>query len=134
VTDPRVERYAALLIDTCLGVEAAQQVIVWGMPLARPSIEEVTRRLGQRRAYPLLRLTFGGGLVYHRDWIRHAAPLEVIAEPAPIDVHAFEHCDGLIAISAPELVSDAGARAGRRDDERGVRGLPLRRMPARLGG
>ena len=107
MTDPRVERYAALLIDTCLGVEAGQQVIVWGMPLARPLIEEVTRRLGQRRAYPLLRLTFGGGLVYHRDWIRHA-PLDVIAEPAPIDVHAFEHCDGLIAISAPENTRDGG--------------------------
>jgi aminopeptidase len=105
VTDPRVQRYATLLIDTCLGVEAGQQVIVWGMPLARPLIEEVTRQLGQRGAYPLLRLTFGGGLVYHRDWIRHA-PLDVIAEPAAIDVHAFEHCDGLIAISAPENTRD----------------------------
>jgi aminopeptidase len=105
VTDPRVERYATLLIDTCLGVEAGQQVIVWGMPLARPVIEEVTRQLAQRGAYPLLRLTFGGGLVYHRDWLRHA-PLEVIAQPAPIDVHAFEHCDGLIAISAPENTRD----------------------------
>ena len=45
------------------------------MPLARPLLEEVTRQLGQRGAYPLLRLTFGGGLVYHRDWVRHA-PLE----------------------------------------------------------
>jgi aminopeptidase len=105
VTDPRVEGYATLLIDTCLGVEAGQQVIVWGMPLARPLIEEVTRQLGQRRAYALLRLTFGGGLVYHRDWVRHA-PLDVIAEPAPIDVHALEHCDGLIAISAPENTRD----------------------------
>jgi len=107
VTDPRVERYATLLIDTCLGVEAGQQVIVWGMPLARPLIEELTRQLGRRGAYPLLRLTFGGGLVYHRDWVRHA-PLDVIAQPAPIDVHAFEHCDGLIAISAPENTRDGG--------------------------
>ena len=105
MTDPRVERYATLLIDTCLGVRAGQQVIVWGMPLARPLIEEVTRQLGRRGAYPLLRLTFGGGLVYHRDWVRHA-PLEVIGEPAPIDVHAFEQCDGLIAISAPENTRD----------------------------
>jgi len=105
VTDPRVERYATLLIDTCLGVEGGQQVILWGMPLARPLIEAVIRQLGQRGVYPLVRLTFGGGLVYHRDWLRHA-PLDVIAEPAPIDVHAFEHCDGLIAISAPENTRD----------------------------
>jgi aminopeptidase len=107
VSDPRVERYATLLIDTCLEVEAGQQVIVWGMPLARPLIEAVTRQLGQRGAYPLLRLTFGGGLVYHRDWIRHA-PLDVISQPAPIDIHTFEQCDGLIAISAPENTSDGG--------------------------
>jgi aminopeptidase len=105
VTDPRVERYATLLVDTCLGVERGWQVLVWGMPMARPLLEEVTRQLGQRGAYPLLRLTFGGGLVYHRDWVRHA-PLEVLAAPASIDVHTFQHCDGLIAISAPENTRD----------------------------
>jgi aminopeptidase len=113
VTDPRVERYATLLIDTCLGVERGWQVIVWGMPMARPLLEEVTRQLGRRGAYPLLRLTFGGGLVYHRDWVRHA-PLDVLAEPAPIDVHAFQHCDGLIAISAPENTRDGGDIAAER--------------------
>jgi aminopeptidase len=113
VTDPRVERYATLLIDTCLGVERGWQVIVWGMPLARPLLEEVTRQLGRRGAYPLLRLTFGGGLVYHRDWLR-TAPLDAIAEPAPIDVHAFEHCDGLIAVSAPENTRDGSDIAAER--------------------
>jgi aminopeptidase len=113
VTAPRVARYATLLIDTCLAVQAGWQVIVWGMPLARPLIEEITRQLGQRGAYPLLRLTFGGGLVYHRDWIRYA-PLDVIAEPAAIDVHAFERCDGLIAISAPENTRDGSDIAAER--------------------
>ncbi len=113
MTDPRVERYATLLIDTCLGVERGWQVIVWGMPLARPLLEEVTRQLGRRGAYPLLRLTFGGGLVYHRDWVRHA-PLDVLAEPAAIDAHAFEHCDGLIAISAPENTRDGSDIAAER--------------------
>jgi aminopeptidase len=108
VTDPRVERYAELLIDTCLGVEAGQQVLVWGMPLARPLIEAVTRGLARRGAYPLLRLTFGGGLVYHRDWLR-SAPLDRIAVPAPIDVHALETCDALLAVSAPENTSEGAA-------------------------
>ena len=113
MNDPRIERYATLLIDTCLGVERGWQVIVWGMPMARPLLEEITRQLGRRGAYPLLRLTFGGGLVYHRDWVRHA-PLDVLAEPASIDVHAFQRCDGLIAISAPENTRDGSDIAAER--------------------
>ena len=113
MSDPRVERYATLLIDTCLGVERGWQVLLWGMPMARPLLEEVTRQLGRRGAYPLLRLTFGGGLVYHRDWVRHA-PLDVLAEPASIDVHAFQQCDGLIAISAPENTRDGSDIAAER--------------------
>lgn len=113
MTDPRVERYATLLVDTCVGVQPGWQVIVWGMPLARPLLEEVTRQVGRRGAYPLLRLTFGGGLVYHRDWVRHA-PLDVLAEPAPIDVHAFQNCDALIAISAPENTRDGSDIAAER--------------------
>ncbi len=105
MADSRVERYAALLLDTCLHVEPDWQVLVWGYPQARPLLEAVVRELGRRGAYPLLRLTFGGGLVYHRDWLRHA-PLEKIAEPAPIDVYALDRCDALLAIAAPENTRD----------------------------
>jgi aminopeptidase len=78
---------------------------VWGYPQARPLLEAVTREIGRRGAYPLLRLTFGGGLVYHRDWVRHA-PLELLREPAPIDVHTLDHCDALLAIAAPDNTRD----------------------------
>ncbi len=78
---------------------------MWGYPQARPLLEAVTREIGRRGAYPLLRLTFGGGLVYHRDWVRHA-PLELLAEPAPIDVHTLDHCDALLAIAAPDNTRD----------------------------
>ena len=61
VRDGRVERYAELLLDTCLGVERGWQVMVWGTPWARPLLEEVMKQLAERGAYPLLRLTFGGG-------------------------------------------------------------------------
>jgi aminopeptidase len=105
VTDPRVERYAALLVGTCLRVQPGWQVLVWGYPQARPLLEAVMRQLGRRGAYPLLRLTFGGGLVYHREWLRHA-PLDRITEPAPIDVHALDHCDALLAVAAPENTRD----------------------------
>jgi aminopeptidase len=105
LSDPRIERYAALLLDTCLHVERGWQVFVWGYPQARPLLEAVTREIGRRGAYPLLRLTFGGGLVYHRDWVRHA-PLELLGEPASIDVHALENCDALLAIAAPDNTRD----------------------------
>jgi aminopeptidase len=108
-------------------VERGWQVLVWGYPQARPLLEVVTREIGRRGAYPLLRLTFGGGLVYHRDWVRHA-PLELLAEPAPIDVHALDHCDALLAIAAPDNTRDgsdiapertsAVQRAYRRSTER----------------
>jgi aminopeptidase len=105
VADPRIERYATLLVDTCTRVEPGWQVLVWGMPAARPLLEEIMRRLGRRGAYPLLRLTFGGGLVYHREWLR-TAPLELIQAPAPLDLHVLNTCDALIAVSAPENTRD----------------------------
>ncbi|HKV68328.1 MAG TPA: aminopeptidase [Gaiellales bacterium] len=103
--DLRIERYATLLVDTCTRVEPGWQVLVWGMPAARPLLEEIMRQLGRRGAYPLLRLTFGGGLVYHREWLR-TAPLELIGEPAPLDLHVLNSCDALIAVSAPENTRD----------------------------
>ncbi|HEY2779120.1 MAG TPA: aminopeptidase [Gaiellaceae bacterium] len=105
MSDPRIERYATLLVDTCLRVERGWQVLVWGYPQARPLLEAVTREIGRRGAYPLLRLTFGGGLVYHRDWVRHA-PFDLLGEPAPIDVYALDHCDALLAIAAPDNTRD----------------------------
>jgi aminopeptidase len=113
VTDTRVERYAELLLDTCLGVQRGWQVMVWGTPWARPLLEEVMRQLGERGAYPLLRLTFSGGLVSHRAWLRHA-PLEVLSEPASLEMHALEHCDAVLAIAAPENTRDGADIAAER--------------------
>ena len=104
--DGRVERYAELLLGTCLGVERGWQVMVWGTPWARPLLEEVMKQLGERGAYPLLRLTFSGGSWReHRAWLRHA-PLDVISEAAPIEVHAREQCDAWLGVSAPENTRD----------------------------
>jgi len=105
VADPRIKPYASLLLDTCLGVEPGWQVLVWAYPNARPLVEELIRQIGERGAYPVLRMTFGGGLVYHRDWLR-TAPMELISRPAPVDVHMFEHVDALVAVSAPDNTRD----------------------------
>ena len=50
MVDPRIERYATLLVDTCTHVEPGWQVLVWGMPAARPLLEEIMRQLGRRGA------------------------------------------------------------------------------------
>jgi leucyl aminopeptidase (aminopeptidase T) len=57
-----------------------------------------------------LRLTFSGGLLYHRAWLAHA-PLEVISKPASIDVYALEQCDAILSIAAPENTDDGAAAA-----------------------
>lgn len=105
MADPRNRAYAELLVDTCLGVQPGWQVMVLGSPLARPLLDEVARLLGERDAYPLMRLSFDGMLA-SRSWVR-AASLERLAVPAPIDLHAVESCDALIAIDAPENTRDA---------------------------
>ena len=83
------------------------QVIVWGTPWGRPLLEEVMKQLAERGAYALLRLTFSGGSNSHGVWVRHA-PLDVLSEPAPIEVYAWEHCDAWLGVAAPENTHDRG--------------------------
>lgn len=106
MTDPRNRRLAELLVDTCLGVRPGWQVLVAGSPPARPLLEELVRVIAERDAYALLRLTFDDATFTPRTWTRFA-PLERLAIPAPLDVHAIESCDALVAIVAPENTRDA---------------------------
>ena len=68
------------------------------------------KQLAARGAYPLVRLTFGGALTYHRAWLEHA-PLEVVSEPASIEAHALENCDALLSIAAPDTTRGGAAAA-----------------------
>jgi len=100
MTDPRNRQLAKLLVDTCVGVQPGWQVIVRGSYLARPLLEEIMEVVAGRDAYALPRITFGTGYGSRR-WLM-AVPLERLAIPAPIEQHALETCDALIAIDAPE--------------------------------
>lgn len=106
VADPRDRAYAELLVDTCVGVRSGWQVLVLGSPAARPLLEEIVRLIAERDAYALLRVTFGSSLGGSRVWWR-TAPLERLAVAAPIEQHALESCDALIAVEAPENTRDA---------------------------
>ncbi len=107
--DPRLEQYARILIDTCIGVQPGWQVLVSGSHLARPLTEEISSQLGARGAYALLRQSVTASSL----WIMEA-PEELLKTPAPIEVHALDTADALISISAPENTRESSAVAPER--------------------
>lgn len=107
--DPRNEQLARILVDTCIDVQPGWQVVVQSGPLARPLVEEVQRRLAQRGAYGLLRLSLAGGAGwYEPSWITDA-PLELLEVAAPIEAHTLETLDAAIVIPALENTREASA-------------------------
>ena len=107
--DPRLEQYASILVDQCVGVQPGWQVLVLSQPPARPLIEEVSRQIARRGAYALLRLEFE--TVPGALWAREA-PEEVIAKYPEIAAHGYQSADCFNAIQAPEntrAVSDLPA-------------------------
>ena len=109
MADPRIERYAGLLVDTCVDVQPGWEVMVMSTPLARPLLEELARQIGRKGAYVYQRLDFtgaaGGGV---RAWLE-TAPDEILEELPPIDRHMIENVDCLIAIQAPENTREGSA-------------------------
>ena len=110
--DPRIEQYAKVLVETCIDVQPGWQVVVVSSPLAQPLVDEVSRQLARRGAYALLRLAGGPNI----PWLQEA-PEDLLDTPPPIDVHALETADGLIAIEAPantrEISAVSADRLGR---------------------
>jgi aminopeptidase len=100
VTDPRVEQYAKLLVETCVDVQPGWQVLVSGGVLARPLLEEVSRAIARRGAYALLRASLTGWGT-NIPWAQEA-PEELFDTPAPIEVNAWETADALVSVEAPE--------------------------------
>jgi aminopeptidase len=113
--DPRVEAYAALLVETCVDVQPGWQVLVNGGHLARPLLEAVSRAVGRRGAYAIQRASLTGWGT-NIPWAREA-PEELLDSPAPIEAYALDNADGLISIEAPEntreLTGLAAERLGR---------------------
>jgi aminopeptidase len=96
--DPRIDEYAALLVDRSIAAQPGWQVVIRGTPLARPLIEAVIEQLARRGAHPLLQLTFeliGGPFA-------RVADLDVLREPSPLQRRIWEEADAFIAIWAPE--------------------------------
>ncbi|MGE5272243.1 MAG: aminopeptidase [Verrucomicrobiota bacterium] len=94
--DPRTQAYARLLVD-CIDPQPGWQVLVRSQPPARPLIEEITRELGRRGAWALVRLGFDqGGGTFVRE-----APMELLTTLSEIERHEIENADSYMAIVAP---------------------------------
>jgi aminopeptidase len=100
VKDPRVEAYAKLLVEECLDVQPGWQVMVSAGALARPLVEEIFRLLGRKGAYAIPRISLTG-TGFNLIWAQEA-PLELLDEPAPLEVRPFHEADAWIGIEAPE--------------------------------
>lgn len=112
MADDRMDAYAHLLVDYCIKVQPAWQVLVLSTPLARPLVEAVAREIGRRGAYALVRLNFPSAEV---TWAREA-PEVLLGELPAIDRHQHENSDAEIVIRAPENVrEEAALDAGRKN-------------------
>jgi aminopeptidase len=109
---PRLERYAALLVETCIDVQPGWQVLVTGGQLARPLLEEVSRQVGRRGAYAIQRASLTGYGV-NIPWAQEA-PEELLGTPAPIEAYAMDNADALIVIEAPENTRELTGLTGDR--------------------
>ncbi len=99
--DPRDRTYAELIVDDCLGVQPGWQVHVGGNPQARPLLDELCGVIARRGAYALLRISFEGFLAQSLRWVE-AAPLDLLARPAPLVSHEIANIDALVFVSAPD--------------------------------
>jgi aminopeptidase len=98
--DPRLDRYAALLVEQCLDVQPGTQVLVHAQPLARPLVEAVASRVARRGAYAIVRVTFEL-MAVSSAWIRNT-PEELLREPPSVEVGIIDALDYLMHIHAPD--------------------------------
>lgn len=127
MTDPRLERYAQMLVERCIGVKPGWQVIVKSrsarsMPLAA----EVVKVIARNGAYALPRIA---STEFTYEWVRNA-PEDMLATPASLDLHVGTNADAWVIIDDPENTRDASDIAAERLGlyRRAVRDVEMKRM------
>lgn len=112
--DQRLEAYARLLVDRCIGAGPGAQVLVATTSDARPLAECLSHELARRGAYALTRIHFGGVYPLDAAWIR-VAPPELAATLAPLEQEVVDRVDGSIFVLAPaDPPADEGFSAAQR--------------------
>jgi aminopeptidase len=116
---PDPAAFAALLCDYCLGVRAAEQVVVRSTTLASPLLLALQRALLEREAWPLLRVSLPGqeeafwsaARGVHLDGFPPLELAEAESTDASLSIHAPENTRALAGVD-PGLLARAGrARA-----------------------
>jgi aminopeptidase len=98
VSDPRVEKLAAVLVDYSVGAAEGQQITIEGPAAAAPLIREVYRRILAAGAHPLPRIGIDGmlenlmvdGSDAQLDWVNPARRDDI------------EEVDGRVVIMGPQ--------------------------------
>jgi aminopeptidase len=104
--DPRIERYARVLVEQCLDIQPRQQVLLDAGVLARPLLEEIVRLVAGKGAWVIPRFSFSrNDAVADPIWAT-TAPEELIGELPPAERHLLETIDALIVVLAPENIRD----------------------------
>ena len=96
MTHEWIGRWADLLVDYCLQVQAGETVVVAAEWEAAPLVEACYRALVLRRAHPLVRLDLPG---LSEFFLRHASDAQLAHLP-PVGLYEAETADARIRIAA----------------------------------
>jgi aminopeptidase len=98
--DPRIERYATLIVDRSLDVQPGWEVVIRSTPLARPLLEELERQIARRGAYAIMRVNWS---LWPLDygWVAEA-PESLLSDVPEVDRYACRRMDARITVDAPE--------------------------------
>jgi aminopeptidase len=116
--DPRVERYAELLLERSIGLQPDWQVMLVANVLARPLVEELVRQMGRKGAYPLVRLSWTDQeqVPFDSLWATEA-PEEMLSVMAPSEARMREELDAWMIVWAAENTRAGSVLSGERRGE-----------------
>ncbi len=102
MADSRVEAYARLLVERCVGVKPGWQVVINSTPLARELLEEVARNVARRGAYAFVRSAYA---TIDTAWVNEA-PESLLGDLPPIERYLWDTVNAAMYIGAPENTRD----------------------------
>jgi aminopeptidase len=96
MTDDLLARWANLLVDYCLRVEAGETILISSELEARPLVEACFRAVVDRGAHPIVRVELPGLAEY---FVGHASEGQ-LSHLSPVSIREAEVADGRIRIAA----------------------------------
>jgi aminopeptidase len=94
MTDPRIEKYADVLINYCIKLKIDQIVGLRGSPLAQPLILELYRKALQKGAHPYSRIILQG---LEETYFKYSSKKQ-LSYITPIQKYEMNNTDALIAV------------------------------------